>query len=865
MSNQNEKDRDALDRLVDGIVDGILNASDEEILAEVRERYGDEADFVADVDEVFDRAINEVRLRREPPAAAAGVSGSNKLIQLRDILSQTPLFVGAPGSGKTGLRTETDMSSIAMLDTTPEITAGEAAAQDDAAPGNFYEKLGYSKQFFTISRRGHTSATAEFGSPALVWHVSFWPKRKNDPFSIGLTDNGKIREDKDVVEEFGRARSRIIKDFNEFLRRIQTRGRHPAASLRQQPFTLLKPKDWDADAEPFDVFDSEATGFTLWWPDKPCDAGLGHPPKHMMSDRREAKPVRADLRVRVLAEAGIDYSTITFVVDAGKPWNEDPIYLSGDVPDDIGERRLKIFRHVKNIKTVSETRLDASDHEGKRLIDLDLLPEPNPICGMAKVKLEHGFTDSAAALKAAADYLYEDIWKDFRNDFGFDEKTIGGDTDVIFANFRGLVMSTCGTEATENEKTVKAPEPADLRDLAETAHPGSVRFPRFAGGGEGYASDFVEPNAVVKAYMPFMRRFRADADWRDWIACGIFDWRAIFITAVGAKSEFAAFDECDYDPELMLPKDIPAGNIPQRKVSTADMNDRPAPFRFLLLTKFEPNRKQVGRMVERVNTLGTRRLFALKGWSIIENASVWINHYGRQLDAAFAEWIRKTQDLRAETSAEIAKLRRDPNAVEENYRKIDGERDRKLADINRTAEEVLIAITQGLDKLGDGAVGGLPYRLARSRYYAETFRAAQKYLRVGNIETWWSYEQFAQRGMEPVLKFIESVGERLDKLRNRLQTTKQDILQRSIALQTEATRDNTYRLEQIWRELERMANETQQLRVDILEVVKETAEMRKRSAVFEQRQRFVNFILLTLPAWIGAAVAGAVWVAARFH
>jgi hypothetical protein len=652
---------------------------------------------------------------------------------------------------------------------------------------------GYSPQFSTISRLGHTSATAEFGSPTLVWHVAFWPKRKNDPFSIATTENGKVRSNKDIIEEFARVRSEVVKDFNQFLERIQARGRHPAAARKQQPFQLIRPSDWDAETEPFKVFETGATSFTLWWPDKPAAPGPDALPDNVMSDRPAAQPVRTDLRVQVLAEASIDYSTITFFVDAGKPWREPPIYLSDDNPH--GDRRQKVFGHVRNIKTICEERLNAVDHEGKRLIDLDLLPEPNPICGTAQVALAHGFTDCATALKAAADYLYDEIWDNFCTDFGFETKQIAGDTDVIFAEFRGLVMPSNGTEMKDGN-LARAQNPPDL---AETSHPGSQEFHRFDGEGTGYDSEKLEPNAVVKAYMPFMRRFRAEADWRDWIACGIFDWRAIFINPVGSKSEFSAFDDWDYDRSQELPSAIPAGQIPQRT------SGRPAPFRYLLLTKFEPNRKQVGRMVERVNTLGTRRLFALKAWSVIQNASVWINHYGRQLDAAYAQWISDAEKL--QDDAYQKKAQKSGNLKEEEEREIDGDRDRELAEINRAAEKALIVITRGLDELGVGAVGGLPYRIAKSRDYADTFRAAREYLREGNIETWWSYEQVVKRGMEPVLTFIEGVGARLDKLRTRLQATKQDILESSIALQTEATRYNTYKLERIQAELKVIAEE----------------------------------------------------------
>jgi RNA polymerase sigma-70 factor, ECF subfamily len=63
MNVKNKADLDALDRMVDGVVDGILSASDSEIIEEVHERYGDEATFVANVDNVFHKAIYQRHLK----------------------------------------------------------------------------------------------------------------------------------------------------------------------------------------------------------------------------------------------------------------------------------------------------------------------------------------------------------------------------------------------------------------------------------------------------------------------------------------------------------------------------------------------------------------------------------------------------------------------------------------------------------------------------------------------------------------------------------------------------------------------------------------------------------------------------------
>lgn len=762
------------------------------------------------------------------------------------------------------------------------------------------EDLAYTKQFFTITRKGHTNPTAEFGSPALAWHVSFWPLQKNDPHAFLMAHpGGGIKSEPEILRDFRQTSQDVIGDFNGFLARLQARGRVPDAPSDPALFKLNNPKDWQASTQPFPVVESEAAGFTLWWPDDENDGG------NLMAGRPGNKPLQTDLRIRIQAEAGADYSSITFIVDAGKPWNDLPAYTLSDVlTRRLGRRRETIFKHVENIRTICETRLEAMDPHSKRLIDLELLPEPNPVCGDTPVSLHLGYTDAAEALKGAADYLYGLLWKEFCAAFDFNLCDIAGDTGEVFANFRGLVISTCGAVQTAGG-LAKAPRP----DPASTATPATVHFPRFDGGGEGFGVSKPEPNAVVKAFMPFMRRFRPEGDWRDWIASGILDWRAIYITPVGAQSQFAPYDECEFDPVANAPSLIPAGHLPSRRVAeranpganvecgdwgsdreapTTASYDLPAPFRYLLLTKFEPNRKQAGRMIERINTLGDHRLFALKNSSVIHNAGVWVNHFGRELDEVYRRWISETEHLEQNVYfPELEKFNKalwkplepiiaalppsdsdnvrhtlsryrdnptracvelevlaanghtsDPSKwasilkfAQENkdkdfprHRTIEGNHDADIAAINQRAERGLIRITAGLDQLSVGAAGGLPYRIARARYHADTYRETVRNLRVGNIETWWSYEQFARRGMEPAFREIESVGDRMAALRARLQSLKQDILQSSIASQTEATRDNTHRLERIQEEIRRMADEAHAFRMDLIKLEMASAE-----------------------------------------
>jgi hypothetical protein len=136
------------------------------------------------------------------------------------------------------------------------------------------EDLAYTRQFFTVTRKGHTSPTAEFGSPSLVWHVAFWPRNTKDPHAFSMVGkDGKIKDDCTVRTDFKFACDEVTKDFNEFLKNLQLRGRVPAAPIEPTPFKLDAPRDWEAPNSPFDVLNSEATGFTLWWPDSSPKAG----------------------------------------------------------------------------------------------------------------------------------------------------------------------------------------------------------------------------------------------------------------------------------------------------------------------------------------------------------------------------------------------------------------------------------------------------------------------------------------------------------------------------------------------------------------------------------------------------------------
>jgi hypothetical protein len=239
------------------------------------------------------------------------------------------------------------------------------------------------------------------------------------------------------------------------------------------------------------VIEPEHIRFTLWWPDD--------------ITRIQPEPTEDALRIKVHATAFRDYVTISFYLDAGKPWNR-PSFIRGDAT--IGSRRGRIFGHVQTVYDKCEPRL-AGSRGNRPMVEKEILPEQDVSSA------------DAADLMGASRFLYTELWDEFWDALQIPPMDqVIGQTARVFANFRGLVLSTWGTG-----------EPSGMPKFPGSA--GDAPLPRFAGNG-GLAPDDVcsstepnEANAVVKAFWPFIRRITPNADQREFIACGVMSWRAL--------------------------------------------------------------------------------------------------------------------------------------------------------------------------------------------------------------------------------------------------------------------------------------------------------------------------------------------------
>jgi hypothetical protein len=663
---------------------------------------------------------------------------------------------------------------------------------------------------------GHTRPTPEFGAPALIWHLAFWPVHDRDPQNVLIEENNpKNRTKFDIKSRTGKNRTVTVSNknierlveirppkrktgrtppmpilpdgfheyavdqyyghtefqdnmFMQYIKKLQELGR---AGERRENFERLdavtleppgKKRRYDG-GEFFEIISKETVGFTIWWtPEGPI---------------RGTAPGPDAIRVRVQATTNPDFSTLSFFIDVNGSWKRNSRPEQGQMPpaasSEAGERlhfdREIILGRFETIERIC----------GKRA--------RHPVVEKGLVPEDISDPADAAALLEANRFLYNDLWRQFCIDFEIgsaqdpeDLAALVGSEDAarakVFANFRGVVLATEGLGMEAEDKDPGAIDWANLgaRHFAKFKYSDKHRKDRNDKKDEKLTN---EANAVIKGYWPFIRRMAPDIDFRDVIACGVFDWRAIYITPLGALNEY---DEGDESEDSSV--EVPHGGL-----RSGERNKQPV--RYLCLTKGQPHRKQIGRIADRINAMGTIRIYALKDWTVLQNAGSHVRMRGQELDQIIRDWTegRMYIDLQY----------RDSITARRNLERDHDERDEWIAEYTRDVETRLLSIGSALDTIGQKSIGGIHFRINRSRYYVKEFLLLLETLRVGNIPTWLSYKNFVDRGLKPAFDSIHELGLRLDSLRRRLQAVTEGIQTSALVAQASATRQNTTQLRRI--------------------------------------------------------------------
>ncbi|MFZ1105326.1 MAG: hypothetical protein WAN86_21155, partial [Hyphomicrobiaceae bacterium] len=518
----------------------------------------------------------------------------------------------------------------------------------------------YSDQYETILSEGQTRPAPAFGAPTLVWHVAIWPRRtmqdaRGEAEPCDPHDTAGDRHET-AKEAFEARRAAWLEEVNRFLRELQIRCSRRAGPPRQLktvvPHDLRRRSpsgDTEADKllEPVQVLEEEIVPFTLWWGDR---SGTATDPDA--------------IRVCVHPEVNGDYAAVSFYMDIGQRWGEPHAAASDPA---MGMRRRLLMEAVDDIRRICDAQLDSAAPHGPAAVDLPASPE------MLSSPDRRTPRELQDALQAHRNLLYVDIWEAFSQEMSCRLENIAGDRGEVFANFRGLVMSTAGMRTTA---------PPYIRQGAETASVGTAPFASFSADPR-YGADGVEANAVAKAYWPLVRRITPRADFRAHVACGVMDWRAIYMTDTGAHSHYVAGQE---RPPSLEEEGEASIRVPLHLLSDAEKplaavagpfdsqvrkraGARPGnnhPVRYLLLAKHEPHPREIGRIAECINTMGTVRLHAFKDWAAVRDADPHLRLIGQELDRIGRQWsgdrqlIGRLADLKTMRRAarEVRRLKR---------------------------------------------------------------------------------------------------------------------------------------------------------------------------------------------------------------
>lgn len=320
--------------------------------------------------------------------------------------------------------------------------------------------------------------------------------------------------------------------------------------------------------------------------------------------------------------------------------------------------------------------------------------------------------------------LYEKVWTDFFDeillsrrplrDSGVDLTSTVADhykaIGYVFADFRGLILNC------------KYPNTKIAQQSKFFQRPGWVVYrPRSIGNVVNPLTS-EEAHFLARAFWPFVTsEFRLQLNKFEFSVSRMLGNRALYVTALGAQPSPYLGPTIDREP----------GQLPV--------------FYLAYLHTFR--RWQIGRLVDRINHLGTVRIAAIQ-----ENDTLRANSAElRDLSGPVDEYLSQLKD----------KSSLDARSVRVVWAQIANAQN-KISNWNRQI------------------IGGLPYRIERSRYYVKQFRDGLPALRIRRVEGYQPYDVFVEHRLGATYDFIDRLGTRLERFERRLNVLYQYLLAKAI-------------------------------------------------------------------------------------
>ncbi len=196
------------------------------------------------------------------------------------------------------------------------------------------------------------------------------------------------------------------------------------------------------------------------------------------------------------------------------------------------------------------------------------------------------------------------------------------------------------------------------------------------------------------------------------VLCEVIDGNAIYGSSLGR-----------YSRSLRASKARPSSDGPR-------LHGEAAPLRYFIVYN-DLSKYQIGRLIRRTHVLGELRFATAFDVALLHRASARIRALGNYIDqltfSVSADGTPRWKSTLSDEELRIVQAR--------------------LAEISAS-----------------GISGGLAYRVAQSRYYADGFKLFLKEMRVRRIEQWEPYDNFVKRRLYHIFRFISDVGTRYEAL-----------------------------------------------------------------------------------------------------
>jgi len=630
------------------------------------------------------------------------------------------------------------------------------------------------EHFDRLSLEGRKLPPPSLGSPTFVWHIGIWRKSDLPPPSGNLADGPN-------VDGFINRNRAFLAEISEFISGLQARGqigykKHDGAGpISPTPIILEGMESGGAGGEvrQFETFLEQSHTFTIWWRD--ADGPVGAHTPLAVTDPDIDKALRVVVQTQVYA----DYVSVSIYIDGAKRHSGKQIHTIDE--GTLGSRREKFAKQLDLIRRTA--------HEEVLSGRVD---DPSSSQATAEIRNNED-------LRAAISYLFDGIWDEFQDDFEFELAKVGKEDfkhGVVFINHRGLLMSMRGLDTPADDKrdeTIK--QLVDMNNIVRFRPDHDGEQPPWVPSSRGssatigpvdkFDGDVNEPEVVLKSMWPALCHMESQADAVDWVGCGILENRAIFASTLGAKP----IDLSALDAKV-------AGGTKSAAVT-----------KFIVLSKGEPHRKQIGRFVERILSLETMRIFALKNLGSIQNAYFFIESITKQLDDVQKRWSRDRDDLEradgawkdfaASSGGSNTEIKTMSEGNADYLRTKREEYFNKLSDLNARVETQLIHIGADLERMGPGGSGHLAHNIARAEFLIDRLYRMVETLEIGNLNGWINYRQFSQRSLGPTFDMITATGLRLSAAHERLKALTDIVQVSALIVQSAATRQNTSKLEEI--------------------------------------------------------------------